>query len=69
MTLDDTILRIKDLIGERERIDRELSVLFGLTEQPPKRGRPRKDHSETTVGTNRSDTTKIGNSDIDKTEL
>lgn len=43
MTLDDAISRVKELVAERERIDRELSSLFGLIETP-KRGRPRKDN-------------------------
>lgn len=43
--IDDKIAKVKALIDERERIDRELSALFGLTESA-KRGRPRKDGRE-----------------------
>jgi len=43
--IDEKIAKVKALIDERERIDRELSALFGLTDQP-KRGRPRKDGRE-----------------------
>jgi hypothetical protein len=31
MTIDDRILRVKDLIQKREEIDAELAGLFGLT--------------------------------------
>ena len=47
--IEDKIARAKALIEERERIDRELSALFGLTDQP-KRGRPRKDSREGSEG-------------------
>ena len=40
--IDEKIAKVKALIEERERIDRELSALLGLTDQR-KRGRPRKD--------------------------
>jgi hypothetical protein len=47
--IDEKIAKVKALIDERERIDRELSALFGLTDQP-KRGRPRKDAREPLQG-------------------
>jgi hypothetical protein len=52
--IDDKIAKAKALIEERERIDRELSALFGLADAP-KRGRPRKDNErdarhEETIG-------------------
>ena len=47
--IDEKIAKVKALIDERERIDRELSTLFGLTDQP-KRGRPRKDDREPLQG-------------------
>jgi hypothetical protein len=47
--IDDKIARVKALIEERERIDRELSALFGLAEAP-RRGRPRKDSREMPEG-------------------
>lgn len=40
--LDSKLARLKELINEKERIDRELSVLLGETEKP-KRGRPKKE--------------------------
>ena len=43
--LEDRISKVKTLLQERGRIDRELAVLFGLAEQP-KRGRPKKDNGE-----------------------
>lgn len=47
--IDEKITKVKALIEERERIDRELSALFGLTDQP-KRGRPKKDSREPLPG-------------------
>jgi hypothetical protein len=47
--IDEKITKVKALIEERERIDRELSALFGLADQP-KRGRPRKDAREPLQG-------------------
>jgi len=47
--IDDKIAKAKALIEERERIDRELSALFGLAEAP-RRGRPRKDSREASEG-------------------
>jgi hypothetical protein len=47
--IDEKIIKVKALIEERERIDRELAALFGLTDQP-KRGRPRKDAREAIQG-------------------
>jgi hypothetical protein len=41
MNIDDRIAKAKALIAERERIDRELSLLFGGPDLP-RRGRPRK---------------------------
>jgi hypothetical protein len=41
--IDEKIARVKALIEERERIDEELSALFGLA---PRRGRPPKDARE-----------------------
>jgi hypothetical protein len=43
--LEDRISKVKTLLEERERIDRELAVVFGLTEQP-KRGLPKRDNRE-----------------------
>lgn len=40
--IDDKIARVKALIKEREEIDAELAVIFGIAPQP-RRGRPRKD--------------------------
>jgi hypothetical protein len=47
--LEDRISKVKLLLEQRERIDRELAVVFGLIEQP-KRGRPKKDSREPMVG-------------------
>jgi hypothetical protein len=47
--IDDKIAKAKALIEERERIDRELSALFGLADAP-RRGRPRKDNREDSEG-------------------
>jgi hypothetical protein len=56
--IDDKIAKAKALIEERERIDRELSALFGLADAP-KRGRPRKGQSiTTTTGQSETDTTQ-----------
>ena len=70
--IDEKIAKVKALIEARERIDRELSALFGLTDQP-KRGRPRKDGREPvqanttgwsiTQGEAHSDTTSSSRSD------
>ena len=43
MDLDETLVRVKQLITQRERIDAELASLVKL---PAKRGRPRKDEAE-----------------------
>jgi hypothetical protein len=59
--IDEKITKVKVLIEERERIDRELSALFGLTDQP-KRGRPRKDAREPLQGEATSWSTTQGES-------
>jgi hypothetical protein len=59
--IDEKIAKVKALIEERERIDRELSALFGLTDQP-KRGRPRKDAREPLQGEATSWSTTQGES-------
>lgn len=43
--MDAKLVRIRELIDEKERIDGELDRLLGATE-PSKRGRPRKDKTE-----------------------
>lgn len=40
--IDEKIARVKKLIEQREKIDAELTALFGGTETP-RRGRPRKE--------------------------
>ena len=64
--IDEKITRVKALIEERERIDRELSALFGLTDQP-KRGRPRKDVREPVQGEPASWSTTQGVSNSEST--
>jgi len=71
--IDEKIAKVKALIEERERIDRELSALFGSTDQP-KRGRPRKDgrepiqreatSSSITLGESHSESTPASRSDL-----
>lgn len=41
MTVDERLQRIRELIDDKERIDKELSGLIAGAE-PPKRGRPKK---------------------------
>ena len=43
--MDAKLVRIRELIDEKERIDGELDRLLGATE-PSKRGRPRKDKTD-----------------------
>ena len=58
--LEDRISKVKTLLEQRERIDCELAVVFGLIEQP-KRGRPKKDNGELLVRSTSSSET-IGES-------
>jgi hypothetical protein len=45
--VDEALLeKVKSLISERERIDRELAEIFGDA-TPTRRGRPRKDAAST----------------------
>ena len=60
--IDDKIAKAKALIEERERIDRELSALFGLVEAP-RRGRPRKESREASEGSTTGWSRTEGNSE------
>jgi hypothetical protein len=59
--LEDRISKVKSLLEERDRLDRELAVLFGLADQP-KRGRPKKDNREPMEGTSTSWSVTLGES-------
>jgi hypothetical protein len=62
MTIDDKIAHAKSLIAERERIDRELTALFGKVEQP-RRGRPPKSPLSDPPITSRTEVTTPTGSD------
>ena len=40
--LEEKLARIKKLMEQRDKIDAELALLFGMSDQP-RRGRPRKE--------------------------
>jgi hypothetical protein len=64
--LEDRISKVKSLLEERDRIDRELAVLFGLAEQP-KRGRPKKDSRVPMDGRSTSWSATLGESHSETT--